>query len=157
MPTAGTDPVYAAFGRAIRFNYCRTHMLLEELGVYPGQPPLLFVLGKYGALSQKQLADRLHLTPATVAVMLRRMEQGGLVARRTDPADRRISTVHLTAQGRALRDRVKRALGVIAAECLGDFTPAQRRQLQHLLERLRANLERACLRIEQQRTNGSKE
>ena len=157
MPTHDAESVYAAFGRTIRSHYCRIHMLLDELGVYPGQPPLLFVLGKYGPLSHKELAQRLHVKPATITVMLGRMARAGLVAQRGDPTDRRISAVRLTPQGQALRRKVKKALMVIAAECFDDFTPAQRRQLQGLLERLRANLERACLRIERQRTSGSKE
>ena len=156
MPTHDSDSVYASFGRAIRFHYCRVHMLLDELGVYPGQPPLLFVLGKYGPLSHKELAQRLHIKPATITVMLRRMATAGLVAQRIDPTDRRVSTVHLTARGRALRDRVKLALRAIADECFDDFTPAQRRRLQGLLERLRANLELACLRIERQRAGGTR-
>ncbi|HTY07791.1 MAG TPA: MarR family winged helix-turn-helix transcriptional regulator [Candidatus Edwardsbacteria bacterium] len=155
MPIPETDPLYATFGRAIRFHYCRMQMLLQELGVYPGQPPLLFVLGKHGPMSQRALAARLHLAPATVTVMLRRMERAGLVTRRGDPADHRISTVHLTARGRAQRDRVKRSLRTIAADCFDDFTPAQRRQLRGLLERLQANLERACRRIERQRAGGT--
>jgi MarR family transcriptional regulator, organic hydroperoxide resistance regulator len=149
MPAHDTESVYASFGRTIRTHYRRIHMLLDELGVYPGQPPLLFVLGKRGPLSQRDLAQRLHLKPATVTVMLRRMEKAGLVSRRGDPADRRIVIVHLTVRGRALRNRVKRALRVIAAESFGSFTPAQRRQLRNLLERLRDNLERSCEQIDQ--------
>ena len=99
-------------------------------------------------MSHKDLAQRLHIKPATVTVMLRRMAKAGLVVQRGDQADRRISTVHLTAQGQALRRRVKRSLKVIAAECFDNFTPAKRRQLQFLLERLRDNMERACDRIE---------
>jgi MarR family transcriptional regulator, organic hydroperoxide resistance regulator len=150
------ESVYSAFGQAIRFHYRRIHMLLDELGVYPGQPPLLFVLGKYGPLSHKDLAQRLYIKPATVTVMLRRMAKAGLVVQRGDPADRRISTVRLTPQGQALRRRVKRALTVIAAECFDDFSPAQRRQLQSLMERLRDNLERDCRRIERNRAGAGK-
>jgi DNA-binding MarR family transcriptional regulator len=144
------DTVYATYGRTIRSHYRRVHMLLDELGVYPGQPPLLFVLGKYGPSSHKELAQRLHVKPATVTVMLRRMAKAGLVAQRGDSADRRVSTVHLTARGQALRRRVKRALRVIAAECFDDFSPAQRRQLDSLLQRVQRNLEAACDRIERE-------
>ena len=156
MPIRHTASVYASFGRTIRTHYRRIHMLLDELGVYPGQPPVLFVLGKYGPLSHKELAQRLHIKPATVTVMLRRMEQAGLVVRRSNQSDRRVSTVHLTAHGQALRRRVKRALKVIAGECFDNFTTAQCRQLDALLERMRDNLEGACQRIEHQRTNGDK-
>ena len=148
MPTRDTESVYASFGRTIRTHYRRIHMLLDELGMYPGQPPVLFVLGKYGPLSNKELALRLHVKPATVTVMLRRMAKAGLVAQRGDPADRRVTSVSLTPQGQALRRRVKRALAVIAGECFGSFTPAQCRRLDALLQRMRDNLEGACDRIE---------
>lgn len=48
--------------------------LMSDRGVYPGQPPLLFTLGRMGACNQADLAKALHISPATIAVSLKRME-----------------------------------------------------------------------------------
>ena len=61
----------------IRFHYCRTHKLLEDVGIYPGQPPMLLELKKKGGQSQSELANRLNIKPATVTVMINRMEKVG--------------------------------------------------------------------------------
>jgi DNA-binding MarR family transcriptional regulator len=47
------------------------------------------------------------LDSATLTPLLKRMEANGLVTRRRDPADERRVLVEPTAQGQALRSRVK--------------------------------------------------
>ncbi len=66
----------------IRFHYYRTHVLLEEIGVYPGQPPMLFILNQEDGLSQKKLANKLKIKPSTITVMLKRMEKANLIVRK---------------------------------------------------------------------------
>ena len=84
MDRQNEDSLYAVFGQIMRFHYCRMHMLLEKLGVYPGQPPLFFALGKHEGQSQKELAKNLYVKAATITVMLNRMETGGWIERRPD-------------------------------------------------------------------------
>jgi MarR family transcriptional regulator, organic hydroperoxide resistance regulator len=56
------------------------------------------------AISQKELAARLHCTPSTVVDPTDRLEEGGLVVRRPHPNDRRINVLTVTARGRRVRD-----------------------------------------------------
>ena len=57
---------------------------LEDLG----SPPMLFLIrhwSEQGKLaSQKELADALHVTPATVAMSLKSLERSGYVEKRGD-------------------------------------------------------------------------
>ena len=53
MEILSKDSLYYIFWEVIRFHYYRTHVLLEEIGVYPGQPPMLFILNQEDGLSQK--------------------------------------------------------------------------------------------------------
>ena len=140
MRPSGEDSVYSAFGQVIRYHYTRIHALLDKLGVYPGQPALLFLLGKHGGLSQKELASGLHLRAATITVMLNRMAKTRLIERRTDPADHRISKVHLTRRGRRVRDRVRETTRAIGAECFGGLTDTELGQLNRMLLKMRDNL-----------------
>jgi hypothetical protein len=48
-----------------------------------------------GALSQRDLADRLLLTSGAVTLLVDRLERAGLVVRRAHPTDRRVSLVEL--------------------------------------------------------------
>ncbi|MGE5582290.1 MAG: MarR family winged helix-turn-helix transcriptional regulator [Bacillota bacterium] len=141
---ADNDSLYAVFHQVIRFHYCRAHMLLEKLGVYPGQPPLLFTLEKHGGLSQKELAEKLHIKAATVTVMLKRMENAKLVERRPDSNDQRVSRVYLTEYGQTVFNEVKESLEKIKQDCFQNFTAEERNLLRRLLMRVRDNLMKVC-------------
>lgn len=75
---------------------------LKQLGLYAGQEWILFLLWEKDGLSQSQLAARLRLELSTITKSVQRMERAGLVKRRDDEQDSRISRVYLTEAGRAL-------------------------------------------------------
>ena len=62
------------------------------------------------AISQKELAARLHCNPSTVVDPTDRLEENGLVIRRPRPTDRRINTLAVTAKGRKVRQTLVRRL-----------------------------------------------
>lgn len=51
-----------------------------------------------------ELAEHVGVTASTMSLTLKRMEEGGLVRRERDPADRRVMNVRLTPGGREIRD-----------------------------------------------------
>ncbi|MCH1570046.1 MAG: MarR family transcriptional regulator [Longimicrobiales bacterium] len=53
-----------------------------------------------------ELAEYLKVTPSTMSLNLKRLEEAGLVTRSRAPEDRRAMNVLLTAEGTALRDSV---------------------------------------------------
>ncbi|MDE5994690.1 MAG: winged helix-turn-helix domain-containing protein, partial [Oscillospiraceae bacterium] len=55
--------------------------LLEEKGIYFGQPPILCFLSKNPNATQKDIADSLNISPASVAVSVKRMEKSGIIYR----------------------------------------------------------------------------
>ena len=70
-----------------------------------GSPRLLFELFRYPddpaqAPTQKELADRLHSAPPTVAASLKVLERQGYVERRTDEKDSRRNRISITRKGR---------------------------------------------------------
>ena len=62
------------------------------------------------AISQKELAARLHCNPSTVVDPTDRLEEKSLVVRRPRPTDRRINTLTVTPKGRQVRDALVRRL-----------------------------------------------
>ena len=54
-------------------------------------------------ISQKELAARLHCNPSTVVDPTDRLEQGGLVVRQANPADRRFNVLMVTPRGSQVR------------------------------------------------------
>lgn len=53
MDILNKDSLYYLYLEVNRMHYYRTHVLLEEIGLYHGQPPMLFILSKHDGLSQK--------------------------------------------------------------------------------------------------------
>ena len=128
--------------RICKLHHARAHTLLEALGLYRGQPPLLFALWHHEGLTHGELAERLHVQPATITKMIQRMEKAGFVERRPDPQDQRVSRVYLTEEGRAIHSHVRQALLTLEEETFAGFTLQDRALLDRFLLQIRANLMR---------------
>lgn len=63
-----------------------------------------------GPLSRRTVAGLLHCDASNVTFLADRLEERGLVERVSDPSDRRVRALRLTAQGRDVRERLDRAL-----------------------------------------------
>lgn len=83
--------------------FVRLYHQLDEIGIHPGQLPLLRLLDIQDGLSQKEIASRLSLSAPTVTMSIRRLEKNGLVSRQQDQRDQRVSRIYLTDLGE--RDR----------------------------------------------------
>lgn len=128
------------FVQVCRLHYIRTHTVLEEIGVYRGQPPVLFHLHDQDGLSHSELSHRLQVSAATITKMIQRMEKAGLVQRRSDPNDQRVSRVYLTEAGRAIRAEVMQRHRMIEAEAFAGFSPEDEATMRRLLSQMRENL-----------------
>jgi DNA-binding MarR family transcriptional regulator len=127
-----------------RLHYARAHALLEAIGLYRGQPPVLRALREQEGLTHTELAARLHVTPATITKMIQRMERTGFVVRRPDAEDQRVSRVYLTDAGRAIQSEMRRVMQAIEAETFAGFTLEERASIDRFLLQIRENLVRAA-------------
>ncbi|MBY0754628.1 MarR family transcriptional regulator [Clostridium sardiniense] len=127
-------------GQVVRLHFCLTHKTLEKEGLYPGQPPLLYALYDEDGLSQKEIAEKLHLKPATITVMIKRLEKAGFIKKVADENDQRISRIHLTEKGISSCVDLKSMVKQIDDICLHNFTDDDINSLKILLERIQTNL-----------------
>ncbi|WP_298844183.1 MarR family winged helix-turn-helix transcriptional regulator [Clostridium sp.] len=73
---------------------------LIPLGVTRVQWIAMYYLLKYGDLSQKELGEKMDIKESTVARLLDRMEEDGLIIRTQASEDRRVKYIKLTHKGR---------------------------------------------------------
>lgn len=73
-----------------------------------------------------ELAEHLGVTPSTMSLTLKRLEDGGYVRRDRDPWDRRVMNVRLTDAGVRMRDAQTLLDPVRVAAMLDMLTPADR-------------------------------
>jgi DNA-binding MarR family transcriptional regulator len=124
---------------------CRAHHKLasqkfEKLGLFRGQPPVLFELDQQDGMTHGELAHEIGVTPATITTMVQRMEQSGFVARRRDAQDERVSRVYLTESGRAALAEAKALTVEMDEICFSSFDEIEKQQMRGMLERVLANL-----------------
>ena len=101
----------------------------EAAGLSPVSAWALVQLDPEHAISQKELAGRLHCNPSTVVDPTDRLEEGGLVERRPHPSDRRVNVLIVTARGRAVRDRLIERL-FEPPEAFRRLSPADQRRFR---------------------------
>jgi MarR family transcriptional regulator, organic hydroperoxide resistance regulator len=127
---------------------CKTHRYAVDgaLRAIPdhelraGQEMLLLQLWREDGITQSQLVERLMVEPPTVTKMLQRIEGEGLVERRPDPDDARVSRVFLTAKGRALEQAVGVAWRTIDDQATAGLSLEERLLLRRLLVQMQRNL-----------------
>jgi DNA-binding MarR family transcriptional regulator len=118
----------------------RVQTRLSEIGLYAGQEMILMRLCEAQGVTQSQLVDDLCVEPPTVTKMLQRMESVGLVERRQDSEDARVSRVYLTAQGEAIEERLRTIWQELEMKTTAGLSETEQALLRRLLLQVYANL-----------------
>lgn len=71
----------------------------SQTGVYRSQHQILMYVADHPNASQKELAALHNVSPATIAVTLKKMEKGGYLMRQVDETDNRFHQIALTEKG----------------------------------------------------------
>ena len=112
--------------------------LFRRFGLTEAQFNVLFVLRyKQRNLTQADLGSRLVVTRASVTSVLDKLEDKGLVVRKTVPGNRRIYHVDLTASGVVLIDEVEPLYRDNVHGVLSDFSEDDCKALIRQLEQIR--------------------
>lgn len=90
--------------------------ILEPLGLTHPQYLVMLGLWENDGQTLGQLAKALHLEPATLSPLVKRLETSGLVTRSRRPADERAVEIRLTPAGRELRVKAEEVPVKVIAE-----------------------------------------
>ena len=120
-------------------NACMAALAQRGVGDV-GSPRLLLQLAQYpdgpeGAPTQKELADKLHSAPATIAASLKVLERQGYVARHTDEKDSRRNRVAITQRGRDVLEAGMQVFRQVDDAMFQGFTPSEREQVRRFHRR----------------------
>lgn len=109
-----------------------------------GNPMILFLLEERGVngkvAAQRELADALHVSPATIAVSLKSLEREGYVEKLTDETDQRRKGVRLTAKGQGAIHRCFQVFQAVDQSMFEGFTPEEMEQVCAFHLRMLRNL-----------------
>ena len=127
----------------MRAHHNTMKQYFQSHGLFNGQPPMMFHIAENSGLTQKELARRMHITPASAAISLRRMETEGLVRREVDKQDARLHRLWLTEKGRRLDTECRKARDIIIAVLYEDFSREDLEQLHRLCGHMMEKLDKA--------------
>ena len=134
-----------AFRSFMHALHLHRRLIIQALGdrdAHPGQALCLRRLACEDGLAQKELAETMFLSAPTVSRMLKTMEEGGLIERRPDAADQRLTRAYITDAGRRLDVTIRSVTAGLVEETFGSLPVADRRELTRLLDELSAGMER---------------
>jgi len=103
------------------------------------------------------LSRRMLVTAGNLTGLVDRAERDGVVERRSDPGDRRLSRVFLTAKGRDLVQALMPVHAAHVSDILSSLDATERRELRRLLGRLRDVLVARNIRATTQRERSRKD
>ena len=78
----------------------------KQLGLTPAQWKVILVLNIMDGLTQKEIAEKINIDGSTLVPVIDKMEQSGLVERRTDSKDRRNNRIYLTKKSESTVDSI---------------------------------------------------
>ncbi len=136
---------------------------LSGMKLYRGQPEILEYLNDHGDCSQKELADSLGVSPASIATSLKRMNKAGFIERTEDEKDRRINRIRLTPKGNNIRMAGKAECERVDKAMFSGFSDEEILAFSDMLSRVAKNLspvgisEKEVFDIMKKRRNGDDE
>jgi DNA-binding MarR family transcriptional regulator len=140
MELEGVDPlstrVFGAFMKALHLHRQAVTKALTSQGRNFSQAGCLRVVAENDGISQRDLAETLHLSRPSVTTMLHAMEDEGAIIRRPDARDRRLTRVYLTDSGRALEQGMRSGLADYVNRTIGSMSKPDRETLEDLLGKL---------------------
>jgi len=120
-----------------------------------GQPHLLFVLDHEAERghtpTQRELADNLKLSPATITNSLKSLERLGCVRKIADAEDMRKNRIEITKKGREISQKCRKAFRDVDRAMYSDFDESEREQIARLYVRMAGNLRALARAVETER------
>ena len=136
-----TKTTYALISDAGKLLDDRVAKATEQYKLQSGARRVLSFLAVRDGVSQLDLIRVTHLKAPTISLIVQKMEHDGLVSRKTDDLDMRLTRVYLTELGKTVNRAIHTAVSDLEACAMADFTDAEKEQLHDLLVRLYRNLE----------------
>lgn len=114
----------------------------QKIGLTSGQPKILDYLWEHEGSDQKTIAAYCEIEPATLASILLRMEQKGLIERRQKKGNRRSLFVYMTEKGKNAAEQMHIIFETSDEQAANHMTVAETEELKRLLTKVCENLDR---------------
>lgn len=118
-------------------------LYVGETNLHKSQHRMLMVLSHLGKnVSQRDLAERLNITPAAVAVTLKKLEKSELVERTVSEEDNRFNQVVLTEKGKKIVKESYKVFRYADEKMFAGFSVEELDVFEGYLNRIKENLDK---------------
>lgn len=152
-PNRPKEQAVSEFAAAGHFHRRILEKKFNNTGVYRRQHQFLMTLYFHPKLSQRELADCYHLSAATVAVSLKKLERGGYVERLVDAKDNRFHELSLTEKGRAVAEKSQEIFSQVAQGMFEGFSEEELACFQDYIQRIAENTKQMLRETEREEEN----
>ena len=131
-------------GKYVRTNKLHRKVLEQELsstGVYRSQHQILMFVADHPQVSQRELAELHGVSTATIAVSLKKLEQGGYIERKVDVKDNRFNRICITGRGMETVEKSVAIFEELEKRMFQGFSAEDFEKMGELLDRIYCNLE----------------
>lgn len=130
-------------GRFYKLEILRRGYIQEataDIGLYFGQLPILEYVIAHERCTQKEIADAIHVTPASVAISTKRMQKAGLLEKTVSDHNLRSNQLAVTPKGRELSQRYRSKFDEVDRKMFAGFQESELEQLSGYFDRLIMNI-----------------
>lgn len=114
--------------------------MLGENSLHFCQMPMIEYISEHEGCSQQQIADGLRVTPASVALSVKRLCKAGLIIKKADADNMRCNKVFITEHCRSEMQSAKAELDKADAKTFAGFSHEELNTLDEYVSRILRNL-----------------
>ncbi|MDP6968042.1 MAG: MarR family winged helix-turn-helix transcriptional regulator [Gammaproteobacteria bacterium] len=108
----------------------------QRFGITKEQWRIIALLGQYGAMTAKQIADLTYMDKVKISRSVSGLAELEHISRQTSVVDKRAVLLDLSATGRELYESITPLMQAWEEELLARLTPTERQQLAIIVDKL---------------------
>ena len=108
--------------------------------VYRGQHQVLMHIAHHPNASQAEIAEKMEISPAALAVSLKKLEKGGYIKRSSDTSDERKKRLEMTELGESIVADSHRMFQEVENQMFAGFSEKEIQEFSCYLDRIQENM-----------------
>jgi MarR family transcriptional regulator, organic hydroperoxide resistance regulator len=135
-----TLQAFHSLGRLFHLQRQAMQRRLSSPNAHHGELICLRLLADSDGMSQRDLAETLHLSRPRITSILQHLESSGAVRREADPEDQRVTRVFLTRDGRQRELLNRKAFEDYVNGTIGRLSDADKAEMARILDQVSGHI-----------------
>lgn len=132
---------YSIASDAARLLDDRVAQKTRNFHLQSGARRVLACLAVRDGVSQLDLIRQTHLKAPTISLIVQKMERDGLITRKTDDLDMRLTRVYLTDEGASVNMAIHAEIRDVEEEAMADFSDEEKALFRSFVKRIYMKLD----------------